>query len=280
MHRKLEGTSLGLIAGSGRLPFEVAEAAHERGLRVAVVAIEDNTDPAIESQADGPFTWVAAGELGRLIEFLKGAGVVEAVLAGAISKREILRDPSRLRPDARAMSLLSRLEGGGDDAILRAVADEIESEGIRVVPSTAHLADRMTREGPLVAGLEGTRYRADLELGLRVARALGEHDVGQTVVVKEGAVVAVEALEGTDATIRRAGEVAGQGAVAVKVAKPTQDLRFDVPVIGPETLEIARSARLAAIGLEAGATLVLEPSRTFALAKAAKIPIVGLGTSR
>lgn len=268
---------LGLIAGSGRLPFEVAEAAVERGLDLALVAVEDNTDPAIERVCDGPRIWIAPGELGRLIDFLKECGVREAVLAGAVAKREILRDPSRLRPDGRAIAVLGRLVGRGDDALLRAVAAEIESEGIRIVPSTAHLVERMTPEGPMVTGLDASGAEADLALGVRVARALGEHDVGQTVVVKGGAIVAVEALEGTDATIRRGGEVAGKGTVVVKVAKPTQDLRFDVPAIGPRTVETARDAGVAVIGLETGTTLVLEPARTLPLARECGIPIVGVG---
>jgi hypothetical protein len=270
------GARLGLIAGSGRLPFEVAEAASERGLSLAVVALEGNADPAIEPLARGRCLWIAPGELGRLIEFLKRSGVEEVVLAGGVGKREIFRDPARLRPDARALRLLGQLRGRGDDAVLRAVAQEIESEGIRVVPSTVHLAERLVREGPLVRGLDASGRERDLALGLRVARALGAHDVGQTVVVKEGAVVAVEALEGTDATIRRGAELAGQGTVVVKAAKPAQDLRFDLPTIGPRTIEVAREASVAALGLEADRALVLEPRRTLAAAREAGIPVVGV----
>ncbi len=269
-------STLGLIAGSGRLPFEVAEAARDHGLRLAVVAIEENTDPGIRAFASGPFTWVAPGELGRLIAFLQEAEVGEAVLAGGVDKREILRDPSRLKPDARALKLLACLSDRGDDAILRAVAQEIETEGIRVVSSVVHLAERMTREGPLIPELTADGLEANLELGIRVAKTLGVHDVGQTVVVKEGIVVAVEALEGTDATIRRAAELTGPGTVVVKVAKPGQDLRFDVPAIGPRTVEVARDCGVAAIGLEAGLTLVLDPRTTLPLARAAGVALVGL----
>jgi DUF1009 family protein len=269
-------TVLGLIAGSGRLPFEVAEAAREQGLELAVVAIEGNTDPGIDAVAGGPLVWIAPGELGRLIDFLKQAGVTEAVLAGAVAKPELLRDPSLLRPDARAVALLARLSSLGDDAILRAVAGEIESEGIQIVSSVLHLAHRMTPEGPLVAGLTPEGYEVDLELGLRAAKTLGVHDVGQTVAVKGGTVVAVEALEGTDATIRRAAELVGAGMVVVKVAKPGQDLRFDVPVIGPHTIELAVDCGVAAIGLEAGRTLVLDARKTLPLAREAGLPLVGL----
>jgi DUF1009 family protein len=271
-------SDLGLVAGSGRLPFEVAEAARDHGVRLAVVAIEGNTDLGIRAFASGPFTCIAPGELGRLIDFLKEARVEEAVLAGAVAKREILRDPSRLKPDARALKLLARLSDRGDDSILRGVADEIEAEGIRVVSPVVHLGERMTQEGPLVPGLTAEGMETDLELGIRVAKTLGVHDVGQTVVVKGGTVVAVEALEGTDATIRRAAELAGPGAVAVKVAKPGQDLRFDVPAIGPDTVAVARECGVSAIGLEAGCTLILDPRTTLPLAREAGVALVGLRT--
>lgn len=266
---------LGLIAGSGPLPFEVAQAAREHGLRVAIAAIEDNTDPAIEREADGPFRWVNAGELGLLIAFLAGAGAREVILAGAVSKAAILREPGRLRPDARALALLSSLAAKGDDAILRAVAGELESEGLEVVESTRYLEKRMVREGPLCGGPPDEALRADLSLGMRVVRSLGVHDVGQACLVRQGTVLAVEALEGTDRMIRRGAEF-GAGAVLVKAAKPKQDMRFDVPVIGPGTVEIARECRLRAIGLEAGRTLVLEQTRTLAQAEAAAISVVGL----
>ena len=156
---------LGLIAGSGPLPFEVARAARERGVGVAIAAIEDNTDPAIEREASVAFAWLNAGELGKLIEFLRGAGSREVILAGAVSKREVLRDPSRLRPDARALALLGKLGARGDDAILRAVADELESEGLTVVESTRYLESRMTRRGTFAGPEPDAALRADLGSG-------------------------------------------------------------------------------------------------------------------
>ena len=269
---------LGVIAGNGQLPFEVLRAARDRGLEVAVAAIEANTDPAIESLASGPFTWVAAGELERLIAFLKSSGARQVVFAGGITKPELLRDPAALRPDARALGLLARLVDRGDDAILRAVAGELEAEGLEVVASTVHLGERLTAAGPLTACPVDPRMASDLELGLRVCRALGVHDVGQSVVVKEGTVLAVEAVEGTDAAIRRGAGIGGAGAVVVKAAKPGQDLRFDVPAIGPETIEVALEAELAAIGLEAGRTIVLEREQTLSAAERAGIAVVGLRT--
>ena len=270
------GVTLGLIAGSGRLPFEVAEAALEHGLELAIVAIEQNTDPAIEELARGHFTWIAAGELDRLIEFFKRAGADEVILAGAVAKREMLRDPAALRPDARALALLAQLRDRGDDALLRGVADELEAEGLPVVDSTKHLGDRITRPGSLAGPAPDARLHADLALGLHAARHLGALDVGQSVVVKEGAVLAVEAIEGTDETIRRGARLGGPGAVAVKAAKPGQDLRFDVPAIGPATVALAAECELAAIGLEAGRSIVLERPRTVEAAERAGVALVGL----
>lgn len=244
---------------------------------MAIAAIENNTDPAIESLAGGAFTWLAGGELDRLINFFKQAGATEIILAGAVAKPEMMNDVAALRPDARAIGLLARLKGRGDDAILRGLAEEIESEGMQVVDSTKHLGDRMTSTGRLAGPEPEPALRSDLDLGLRTARHLGLVDVGQSVVVKDGTVVAVEALEGTDATLRRAAGLVGGGAVLVKAAKPNQDLRFDVPAIGPATLETAVELGLSAIGLEAGCTLVLERERVYALAKDAGLSLVGLG---
>ncbi len=268
--------TLGLIAGGGRLPFEVAHAARERGLRLAIAAIENNTDPAIESLASAGVLWMAAGELQKLIDFLRGSGVDEVVFAGGVAKPEMLRDPTALRPDARAIALLGRLDRSGDDALLRGVAAEIEAEGLPVVESTRHLGECVAAERRLAGPEPDEQVRADLAHGLEVLRQIGAADIGQSVLVKRGAVLAVEAIEGTDAAIRRAAEHGGPGAVLVKCAKPGQDLRFDVPAIGPSTVEVAVAAGLAAIGLEAGRTIVLERERTLAAADEAGLTIVGL----
>jgi DUF1009 family protein len=267
---------LGLIAGSGPLPFEVARAAARRGLSVAVAAIERNTDPAIQALATGPFEWFAAGELGRLIAFFRSAGATEVILAGAVSKRVLMRDPAALRLDARAMTVLGRLAHRGDDALLRAVADEIESEGMAVVDSTAYLGDRLTAEGLLAGAAVDARIESDLVLAMRVARDVGVHDVGQAVAVRDGVVLAIEAIEGTDAMLRRAGELGGPGAVAVKVAKPGQDLRFDVPAIGLGTIRLAAEIGLRALGLEANRTIVLEREIALAEADRSGVSVIGM----
>lgn len=270
------GKRLGLIAGSGRLPFEVAAAAREQGREVVVIAIEGNTDPAIVEASDGAVHWIAAGELGRLIALLERAEADEAILAGAVAKAEMLRDVAALRPDARALALLARLKERGDDAILRAVAEEIESEGIPVVDSTRYLVDRFATEGRMAGPEPAAETLEDLGLGLRVIEALGAHDVGQSVVVKGGTVLAVEALEGTDAAMRRGAELGGSGAAVVKGVKPGQDLRFDIPAIGRQTVEVAVDCGIAALGLEVGRTLILERERCYAAANESGLAIFGL----
>ena len=268
--------TLGLIAGSGRLPFEVAEAARDSGIDLAVLAIESNTDPAIESFATCGFTSIAVGELQRLIDFFKEAGPGEVILAGAVAKRDAIRDLAKLRLDARALGVLAKLEHRGDDALLRAIASELESEGLEIVDSTKYLAARMTPEGVIAGPAVDERTRADLELALEVAKTLGRIDVGQSAAVCEGTVLAVEAIEGTDEMMRRAAGFADRGISIVKAAKPGQDLRFDVPVIGLSTLELAAELGVVAIGLETGVTLILEREATCQVAERAGVSIVGL----
>jgi hypothetical protein len=200
------------------------------------------------------------------------------MLAGAVSRRRILANPGALRADARALGLLARLgQAGrlGDDALLRALAAELESDGLHVVDSTRYLADRFTALGPIAGPPPGRELQADARLGMRVLAALGPHDVGQAVLVKDGTVLAVEAVEGTDAMLLR-GSGFGARAVLVKAAKPGQDMRFDVPVIGPETLELGARCRLAAIALEAGRSLILERAQALAAAERAGIALFGV----
>jgi UDP-2,3-diacylglucosamine hydrolase len=188
----------------------------------------------------------------------------------------MFRDPARLRLDTRAIALLGRLRDRGDDALLRAVASEIESEGMRVVDSTLYLQDRLTPAAVLTRDAITPELQRDLELGLRVAKSLGVLDVGQTVVVKAGTVLALEAIEGTDAAIRRGAQLGGPGAVVVKASKPNQDLRFDVPAVGPGTIQLAAELGIAAIGLEARRTLILERERSLGLAREHGIAVVGV----
>jgi DUF1009 family protein len=270
------GRTLGLIAGSGRLPFEVLEAARARGLAVAVVAIEGYAAPEIEAAAPGELLWNPVGQLAAMIAFLKDRSVDEVILAGGVAKRNAVQDLGALRLDERALAVLAGIKERGDDALLRAVAAELESEGLPVVDSTRYLEGRLTCAGPLAGPVPEPATQADLALGLRVAKGLGSYDVGQSVVVKEGSVLAVEAVEGTDAAIRRGAELGGTGAVVVKASKPNQDLRFDVPVIGPGTIDLARSCGIVAIGLEEGRTLIVERERTLVRAEESRISVIGM----
>jgi hypothetical protein len=269
---------LGLIAGSGPLPFEVFRAVRARGQELAIAAIEDNTDPRAEGLGASAFRWFNAGQLGALIGFLKAAGARQVMLAGAVSKRRILANPGALKPDARALALLGKLATAGklgDDALLRALAAELEAEGLSVIDSTHFLSDRFTAKGPIAGPAPGAAVEADARLGMAVIAALGPHDVGQAVLVKDGTVLAIEAIEGTDAMLAR-GATFGAKAVLVKAAKPGQDMRFDVPVIGPATLELGARHQLAAIALEAGRTLILEREATFAAAERLGIALFGV----
>lgn len=264
-------TRLGLIAGNGIFPVEVAQAARRRGITVIAVAHLNESDPAIESHAD-QVTWIKVGELEKMIDAFKRAGVDEAAMAGGIS-RERLRDS--FSPDARAMKMLAGIGRFSDDAVLRGVAGEIESEGIPVIDPVPMVENCLVRAG-LAAGPEPAEVQLrDLDLGFQVARNLGRFDIGQTVAVRDGVVAAVEAVEGTDAALRRAAHLVGARLVIVKAAKPGQDLRFDRPAIGPETIRLLAEIGAAMLGLEAGVTLILDRERTLDLAREAKLSVYG-----
>jgi DUF1009 family protein len=236
------------------------------------VAHEGETDPTLETAVEA-CTWIKVGQLDTIIRAFQAAGVRRAVMAGGIRKAALLE---HFAPDERAMRFLSRLTEWGDDVLLRGVAEELEGEGIAVVESTLFLASILTPEGPLTAQVPSAAEWADIQRGLAVAKGVGAWDVGQTVVVKSRMVLAVEAVEGTDEALRRGGALARGGAVAVKVAKPGQDLRFDVPAVGPATVVTCREAGIAVLALEAGRTLLLERERVLADAAAADLVIVGV----
>ncbi len=267
------------MAGQGALPLAVARAARRQGRAVAAVAFHGETDPALEEGAR--VTWLDVGEVGAALSALCEAGAREVVLAGKVAKTGLLsagRAPA-LRPDAAGRRLLRGLRDRRDQSILRAVAALLESRGLRVLPQAALVPELLAGEGPLGRCRPDAGQRSDLAAGFRVARALAAHDVGQTVVVKAGAVLAVEALEGTDAAIRRGGGFAS-GACVVKVARPGQDPRLDLPTIGPDTLRAAHAVGAAALGFEAGRTLVLEADRLAREADAQGIALVGLDEAR
>lgn len=264
---------LGIIAGNGRFPFLVAEAARRAGRRVVVAAIREEASPEIEQGGD-EVHWVGLGQLGKCIEALRGAGVREAVMAGQVKHRQIFSD---VVPDLKLMGVIARLAFKNTDSLIGGVADALEREGIRLLPSIELLADQLATVGAMTRRAPSKQELGDVEYGRDVARTLAGLDLGQTVVIKDRAAVALEAMEGTDEVIRRAGRIAGPGSVVVKVAKPKQDLRFDVPVVGHATIETMIEAGAGVLALEAGRTLLLERPEVLARAEAAGISVWGMG---
>jgi DUF1009 family protein len=267
---------LGLIAGNGRFPFLVADAARKQGRRVVAVAIREETFPDLESRVDA-LHWVSLGQLGRCLEALKSEGVTEAVMAGQVKHRQIF---SGIVPDLKMMALLARLAVKNTDSLIGAVADFLAREGIRLLPSTELLGDHMATAGAMTRRKPTRDERADIDYGRTVARALAGLDLGQTVVVKDRAAVALEAMEGTDEVIRRAGRLAGRGTTVVKVAKPRQDMRFDVPVVGPGTVGVMREAAAGVLALETGRTLLLDRDTFLGQADEAGIAVWGMEEER
>jgi DUF1009 family protein len=267
------GEVIGLIAGNGRFPLIFAREARARGYRISAVAHRGETDEAIEKEVDD-VAWVKVGQLGKLIRSLKNAGVERAVMAGGIDK---VRSLTQLRPDLRGVLFLRHAltSGHGDDALLRALADELEGEGISVVPSTLFLDSLIAPPGRIAGPKPASQALADVKTGCRVLEALGDVDVGQSVVVEHGVVLAVEAVEGTDEAVRRAGRLGRGGAVVVKMAKHAQDMRFDVPAVGPGTIVSMIDARACVLAVEAGATLLIDRQHLCDDAVRAGITIVG-----
>ena len=278
--------SLGLIAGNGRFPFLLLEAARATGLRVVVAAIKEETEPEMDERArldDGVSVhWMSLGELSRLIEMFKREGVTRAVMAGQVKHKQIF---SSIRPDWRLAKLLLNLRTRNTDMLLGAVAKVLEDEGIVLMSSTAFLEPMLAPVGVLTERGPDETERGDIEYGLKVARGIAGFDLGQTVVIAAGACVAVEAMEGTDATIARAGEIfrtLGEEAstlerrlTVVKVAKPNQDMRFDVPVVGVPTIAAMRAAGATCLCVEAGRTLLFDREAMVAAANEAGVVIVG-----
>lgn len=267
--------AIGLIAGNGVLPALFARAAREQGHRVIACAHRGETDPALEREVDA-FHWVRVGQVARMEKLFRAAGVQRAVMAGGIGK---LRGIAEARPDMGTLRILSRLPSFLDDGLLRAIAHEFETQGIAII-SVTDLAPRLLAPEGRIAGRPLTRtHRDDVALGMKVAGMLGAADVGQTVVVRQGIVLAVEAAEGTDETIRRAGLLGGEGAVVVKRSKPVQDTRFDLPAVGPKTVGIMKAVGASVLAVEAGKTLLLEADVIARDAERAGIAVVGIRPS-
>jgi len=276
---------LGLIAGNGRFPFLLLDAARAQGLAVVVAAIREETDPEIDRRAaaDEHITveWLSLGELSRLIEHFHKEGVTKAVMAGQVKHKQIF---SSIRPDWRLAKLLLNLRTRNTDMLLGGVAKVLGDEGIELIGSTAFLEPLLAQEGVLTARAPDEDERKSIEYGLGVARAVAGFDIGQTVVVAAQACVAVEAMEGTDAAIERAGQLMGslgddastleRQLTVVKVAKPNQDMRFDVPVIGITTIETMIRSSASCLSVEAGRTLLFDREALIKRADEAGIAIV------
>jgi DUF1009 family protein len=263
---------IGLIAGSGRFPVLFAETARRRGVEVVAVAHRGETDPELERVVSA-ITWIHPGELEAMIQALKAAGARRTVMVGGIAKPRLFQD---FRPDARALALIARLGQLRDDLVLRAVAAELESEGIAVVESTLYLQEIVPAAGVLGARAPTPGEWQDIRFGFRAAKVIGQFDIGQSVVVRSGAIIAVEGIEGTDATVRRAGQLGNGDIVLVKVCKPTQDTRFDLPAVGPETVRALAEVRGRALAIEASRTITLDRAEMIARADAADIAVVAV----
>jgi DUF1009 family protein len=267
---------LGLIAGNGRFPFLVLEAARGAGREVTIVAIREEAFPDLAAAADRPpradLHWVSLGQLGKCVSILKEAGVTEAVMAGQVRHTKLFAD---IIPDMTLLGVLTRLKARNTDALIAGVADVLGKHGIGLLDSTTLLKPLLAKEGVLTRRAPNPDERADLEFGYQVADAIAGLDIGQTIAVKSAAVVAVEAMEGTDAVIARAGQLAGRGVRVVKVAKPKQDMRFDVPVVGVSTVEAMKEAGATLLSVDAEKTLMIDGDAIIRAADQADIAIVG-----
>ncbi len=266
---------LGLIAGNGRFPFLVLDAARAQGHDVTIVAVKDEAYPDLADLAarspQAPIHWVPLGHLGTCIRILKDAGVSHAVMAGQVKHTKIFS----VMPDLTLLSVIARLKARNTDALISAVADVLREKGIALLDSTELLRPLLATPGVLTSRAPNAAEEADFAFGYRMADAIAGLDIGQSIAVRDAAVVAVEAMEGTDEMIRRAGRLAGQGIRVVKVAKPRQDMRFDVPVVGAATIAVMREVGATALSVDAGKALLIDGPDVVRVANDAGIAIVG-----
>jgi len=266
------GERIGLIAGNGRFPIIFADNARKLGYHVSAVAHEGETEPELADHVDR-IHWIKIGQLNKLIKAFKEDGVHQAVMLGGIKKTHVF---TTLRPDFRTLAMATRLALWKDDDILREFAKELEREGIVICESTFGLEGILVEEGTLTARAPSEKEWEDIRYGWEVAHDIGRLDIGQCVVIKDRVVVAVEAVEGTDGAIKRGGDLAKGGAVVVKRSKPQQDLRFDLPAVGPRTIEVMASVKASVLAIEAGRTILLDREIMLEKARSARIAIVGI----
>lgn len=263
---------LGIIAGGGQFPALVAKAAKKRGKKVIAVGHKGETLPELLDDVDS-LHWVKLGQLGKTIKYLRREGVNEAIFAGTITKTRIFSD---VFPDLRGLSLWNKIDNRQDDAVLRAVAGELEREGIKVLESTCFLKHLLFPSGLLTDRKPTPEQMEDVRFGWKVAKEIGRLDIGQCVIVKDKIVLAVEAIEGTDEAISRAGNLSGPGSVVVKVRKPNQDFRFDLPSTGLKTIETLQAAGASVLAVEAGQSLLFDSDKMIKAAEENKIVVMGI----
>jgi UDP-2,3-diacylglucosamine hydrolase len=262
--------ALGIIAGNGVYPRLLADSARKAGVKkIIAVAFTGETDPALGQHVD-LLEWMRVGQLNRLLKFFRAQNIHDAMMAGQIAPKNLFD----LRPDWKALMLLGKLKQRNAESIFAAIADELANADVDLLPATTFLEESLAPSGLIVGPTLSRQEQDDVDLGWKIAKEIARLDIGQTIIVKNGTVVAVEALEGTNEAIKRGGALAREGAVMVKVAKPKQDMRFDVPVIGLETIRICTEARLRVIAVEAEKTLLLERDAIVDLANRSKISIV------
>ena len=270
-----DGKRIGLIAGDGRFPIIFADNVRRLGFTVSAIAHVGTTLPELESYVEH-IHWLKIGQFGKALAALKQDGIGQAVMLGGIKKTNVF---TTIRPDLRALVIFSRLKHWKDDAILRAVAGELEREGIEILDSTFGLQDILAEEGYLTSKKPSKKEVEDIQFGWETLETLGLLDIGQCVVVKNRVVVSVEAVEGTDEAITRGGKLGGKGAVVIKRTKPQQDLRFDLPAIGPQTIQAMVSVQATVLAIEAGRTVIIDREDVLSQANEAGISIVGKANS-
>ena len=268
---------IAIIAGAGRFPFHVAEEAKRQGARVVAFGIDGWVDPALASSVDA-YEPLAIGQLGRLIERLKFHKVQHAIMAGKVTKNVLFSD--RLGFDVETLGILTKVRDMSVNGLLGAIGTRLAREQITLLDSSTFLKSNLCPVGPLTSRGPTPVEQDDVRVGIQVARQCAAWDIGQTVVVKRGVIVAVEALEGTDAAIRRAYTVAGEGLVVVKMASPSQDRRFDLPIIGPQTIGTLTESQVSCLAVEAGSTLLLDREALVAAANAARLCLMGVEPPR
>ncbi|NQT90657.1 MAG: LpxI family protein [Candidatus Omnitrophica bacterium] len=264
---------IALIAGSGKFPLFLANATKANGLQVVVIAVNSETDPAIEKLADKVY-WLNLGEGAKLIETLQAEGIRYAMMAGKISKTTLFKEGLKL--DEEAKKIMSRVIDRKDDTLLSAVASRLKDFDIELLDSTTFLKAMMPAKGLLTSRKPTAQEAEDVKFGFKIAKEMGRLDIGQSVVVKKKAVIAIEAIEGTDEAIKRAGSLIGKDTVVIKVSKPQQDMRFDVPVVGLTTIESLHEAGASVLAIEAGKVLVLEKDEVARAADRYGITIVAV----